>query len=109
MFRTNYSLPRCLRHRRHHRAPLSMPVAVVVAVATELYDRRGGGEVAIDAIVTVAVTIVVVVVVLAITIAAIVTVNLHQSCCLCHRRCHCRHCCHCLISLVWRQGLAAII
>ena len=52
-----------------------MPVAIVVAVAAELYDQRGGGEVDIDAIIAIAVTIVVLVVVVAITIAAVVAVT----------------------------------
>ena len=63
-----------LRHRRHHRAPLSVSVAVIVAIAANLYNWRGGGEVAIDAIVAVAAAIVFVVVVVALTVAAIVAV-----------------------------------
>ena len=67
--------PHCLCcHCRLHRAKSSVPVAIVVAVAAELYDQRGGEEVAVDAIVAVAVAIVVVVTIVAITVAAVVAI-----------------------------------
>jgi hypothetical protein len=51
------------------RAPSSVPVAIIVSFAAELYVQRGGGEVAVVAIIAVAVAIAIIVVAVAAVVA----------------------------------------